>query len=200
MMSCRFHSVGGWAAAPLSLWVLFCMPSAIYGQFYGQFLNTSLATTDDGATLYFVRQANPIPYVPSKMFIADANGVRVYADKIPDFPYYYTQYVDPPAVSADGSVVAYGGHYGYIATTNIFSWSWVYVYKTLIGIRGSPPTTVNLGGAHLSANGRYAVFTDPCYPIISNLTTGRPVYITGFPDCAHSEGQSIVASDGTVLL
>jgi hypothetical protein len=71
---------------------------------------TGWATTGDGSQLYYsMREGNATGAPVSKVFVDDANRVRLYADSFPGFPSGAD--LATPQVSGDGSLVAYTGTY-----------------------------------------------------------------------------------------
>jgi len=181
------------AGLRIALWL--CLATAVNGQIVG------LATTDDGSVLYFSTPFNLAgaanPTSANKIYIYDANGLRLYSDRFPE----QAGIPEPigtsnPWVSGDGSVVAYQGTY----TTNGcygFAFCIPPMTYTLTAIQreSAAPEILNTA-AILSANGQYAVTP---YPVLLDLTTGASTAIPS-PSYNVAVTPDSVASDGTVLL
>ena len=149
---------------------------------------TGMATTDDGSVLYFATALNLLGSrhpATARIYVCDAGGLRVYADRFPGAAPPNTV-LSNPWVSGDGSVVAYRGTYTAGSGT-----------QTLTAIqRGSGAPMVLNSAAVLSANGQYALIPGPA---LLDLTSGAETGIPQPPpyDNVLLEG---VASDGTVLV
>ena len=167
-----------------------CLVYAARAQF------SSLATTDDGSTAYFATSFRPTGTSGSsswKIFIADGNGMRLFADQFPGYPAGAD--LGTPQVSGDGSVVAYSGTYStsqcgphvvFCSTPPLIH------YGTLIGPAKTGQIVMD-GLARLSGNGRYALVSGPALlDVAAGTTTSIPVTAEAFTGLG-------VASDGSVL-
>ena len=154
---------------------MFCGLAVANGQIGG------LATTDDGSVLYFSTPFNLAgaanPTSANKIYIYDANGLRLYLDQFPN----QAAILEPiailnPWVSGDGSVVAYQGTY---MTNGCYGFAFCTppMAYTLTAIQqGSGTPAILNAAAILSANGQYAAVTTP-YPALLDLTTGASAAI-----------------------
>jgi uncharacterized protein (TIGR03437 family) len=169
-----------------------------------------LATTDDGAQLYFssaARLRSSGEVANRKLFVLDASGPHLVAQRDKGEPYgwTFTNFYDlfAPEPSADGSILAFtayrscGGGSGCLQVED---------YEANIVGLANPPQWTASGHITMSRNGRFAVLygTTAWYPAPGtdwvDLRAGEKVRLP--KDLDFPGGTSVhrrIASDGTVI-
>jgi uncharacterized protein (TIGR03437 family) len=170
-----------------ALW--FCAAGAAPAQI------TGIATNDGASVVYFSSPFNlvgtPAPASAPKIFVWDANGFRLVADRFPA----QDAAISDPFVSGDGSLIGYRGTYVVHSICGFMRLCDTTYVLTALQRNGEIPEVLN-GAAVISADGRYAGLAGP---VRIDLTTGQQVSVPSSPLTPYASVDS-VASGGTMLL